>query len=519
LLGLFLLSGAVLGLRADGPPFDLAGPRIEMKVSRDGKALPISNVSDLRAGDRLWIHPDFPSDQAVRYLLIVAFLKDPTNPPPENWFTRVETWTKQAREEGTVVTVPAGAQTALLFLAPETGGDFTTLRSTVIGRPGVFIRATKDLEQASLDRTRLDKYLDEIRKTSDANPADLKKDSALLAQTLRIKINEDCFTRPLEQQAACLTANSSQLVIDDSPTQSLVAQLTSGASSDLISALGSSPAARGGYYSPYVGAVVDAARLMNNLHTAAYQYIPALSLADKDELQLRLNAPPSFHNPKSVMVVGLPSIGQSALPMLRAPDGKQGFCLEQAPLVVPVEGSPLVFSTAMGHDFVFRLQAKGTTPVDLPAKADAAKGGFVVDTHALHGLPPNAKLAGTLHGYWGFSPFEGPQFQFRLAHPGGWTIPVTDTNAIVAGHDATLHLHSECAPCVEKLALEDAEGKELKATWKVVSPDELEVGLPLKDEHAGDLKLQVAQFGLPKLKAAYTGWSSSRSIPAMATAS
>ena len=494
---LLFLTSAAAAAYADGPPFDLAGPRIEMRVTRDGKPLPISEVSDLRAGDRLWIHPDFPSDQAVHYLLIVAFLKDPTNPPPENWFTRVETWTKEAREEGTVVTVPAGAQNALMFLAPETGGDFSTLRNTVIGRPGVFIRATKDLEQASLDRTRLDKYLEEIRKTSDANPADLKKSSIILAQTLRIKVNEDCFSRPLEEQAACLTANSSQLVIDDSPSQSLVSQLTSGPSSDLISALGSSPAAHGGYYSPYVGAIVDAARLMNNLHTAAYQYIPALSLPDKDELQLRLNAPPSFHNPKSVIVVGLPSIGPSTLPLLRAVDPKQGFCLAQSPLVIPVEGSPLVFSTAVGHDFFFRVQAKGATPVDLPAQPDAARGGFVVDTHALHGLPPNAKLTATLRGSWGFSPYDGPQFQFRQAHSAVWTIPENDANSLVAGHDSTLHLHSDCAACVEKLLLEDPDGRELKPTWKAVSLEELEVQLSLKDQHEGDMKLKVAQFGLP----------------------
>ena len=498
-LCLFLLSCAPAATYADAPPFDLAGPRIEMKVTRDGKALPISHVSDLKPGDRLWIHPEFPDDQAVHYLLIVAFLKGPTNPPPENWFTRVETWTKQAREEGAVVTVPAGAQEALLFLAPETGGDFSTLRSTVIGRPGVFIRATKDLEQASLDRTRLDKYLEEIRRTSDTNPAELKKDSALLAQTLRIKVNEDCFNRPMEQQAACLTANSSQLVIDDAHSQSLVAQLTSGPSSDLISALGSSPAARGGYYSPYVGAIVDAARLMNNLHTAAYQYIPALSLPDKDELQLRLNAPPSFHNPKSVIVVGLPAIGPSALPPLRAVDPKQGFCLEQSPLVVPVEGAPLVFSTAMAHDFVFHVQGKGEAAVDLPARADAARGGFVVDTHSLHGVTLGAKLTGTLRGYWGFSAYNGPQFQFRQAHSVEWTVPRTEMNALVARQESTLHLQSECAPCVEKMALEDSDGKDLKPTFKAVNPDELEVELPLKEEHAGDLTLKVGQFGLTSL--------------------
>src|SRR6202165_1962362 len=127
-LVLLLLTAS---LRADNAAFDLTGPRIEMKVTRAGKPLPISEVPNLQPGDRLWIHPDFPQDQSARYLLIVAFLRGSTNAPPENWFMRVETWKKQIREEGVVVTVPQDAQQALLFLAPETSGDFNTLRSAV----------------------------------------------------------------------------------------------------------------------------------------------------------------------------------------------------------------------------------------------------------------------------------------------------------------------------------------------------------------------------------------------------
>ena len=307
--GVTLAALAPRAFSAAPPSFDLAGPRLEMTVDRAGHKLPISQVAGLQAGDRLWIHPLLPADQSIHFLLIVAFLQGTTNPPPEKWFIRVETWSKQIQQEGTVITVPQGAQQALMFLAPETGGDFSTLRSTVRGRPGVFVRATRDLEQASLDRTRLDEYLEQIRQTSETDPAELKRRSALLAQTLHIKVDEECFKKPVEQQTSCLTQNSEQLVIDDAHSESVVAMLTSGPSSDLISALGASPVARGGYYSPYFGAVVDVARLMNKLHTATYQYLPALSLPDKDELNLKLNSPPSFQNPKSVLVIGLPAIG------------------------------------------------------------------------------------------------------------------------------------------------------------------------------------------------------------------
>src|SRR5215467_9149468 len=115
-----LLSVGTRSSRAETAAFDLAGPRIEMTVTRAGKTLPISEVPNLQPGDRLWLHPDFPEGQSVHYLLIVAFLRGSTNPPPDNWFTRAETWTKQVRQEGIVVAVPPNAQQTLLFLAPET---------------------------------------------------------------------------------------------------------------------------------------------------------------------------------------------------------------------------------------------------------------------------------------------------------------------------------------------------------------------------------------------------------------
>src|ERR1700722_19024998 len=270
-LALLLLANPA---RADNAAFDLAGPRVEMKVTRAGKPLPISEVPNLQPGDRFWIHPDFPQDQSARYLLIVAFLRGSTNPPPENWFTRVETWKKQVREEGIVVTVPQDAQQALLFLAPETGGDFSTLRSAVRDKPGVFVRASQDLNQASLDRTRLEKYLTDVHQISEVEPKALHERSVLLARTLGIRVDQECFQRPLDQQASCLTQNSGNLVLDDGHSQSMVAALTSGPNSDLIGAVSATPLAGGGFYSAYVGAIVDLARVMGNMRSASYQYIP-----------------------------------------------------------------------------------------------------------------------------------------------------------------------------------------------------------------------------------------------------
>src|ERR1700737_1974980 len=195
----FILICASL-LWADTAAFDLSGPRIEVRVTRAGKTLPISRVPNLQAGDRLWIHPNIPDGESVRFLMIAAFLRGSTNPPPENWFTKVETWNKHVREEGVVITVPPGAQQALIFLAPQTGGDFTTLRAAVRGKPGAFVRASQDLNQASLDRSRLDKYLNAVREMSNRDATALHDRSVLLARSLNIKLDNDCFQKHRQKQ-------------------------------------------------------------------------------------------------------------------------------------------------------------------------------------------------------------------------------------------------------------------------------------------------------------------------------
>src|SRR5208282_4211898 len=104
LLSVLLLSFSALRLNAQA--FDLAGPKVDIHVKRGQVTLPIGEVPNLLAGDRLWIHPDFPDSQSARYVLIIAFLRGITNPPPNDWFTRVETWNREVREEGVFVTVP-----------------------------------------------------------------------------------------------------------------------------------------------------------------------------------------------------------------------------------------------------------------------------------------------------------------------------------------------------------------------------------------------------------------------------
>src|ERR1700681_1596418 len=155
LLALVTLLAAV-AVQAEPAPFDLAGPNLAITVTRGPKTLPITQVPNLEAGDRLWIQADLPASQSAHYLMVAAFLRGATNPPPANWFFPCETWTSKCVQDGLTVTVPQDAQQMLLFLAPEAGGDFRTLVGAVRGRPGAFVRPSQDLNQASLDRARLE---------------------------------------------------------------------------------------------------------------------------------------------------------------------------------------------------------------------------------------------------------------------------------------------------------------------------------------------------------------------------
>jgi hypothetical protein len=490
-LGLCLTSSVV---KADTAAFDLAGPPVQVKVTRNGKSLPISEVPNLQPGDRIWIHPDLPKNQSVHYLLVAAFLRGPTNPPPDDWFIKAETWKKEVREEGVVVTVPQAAEQALLFLAPETGGDFSTLRSAVQGKPGAFVRASQDLNQAGLDRSRLDAYMAGVKITSEYDPKLLHDRSVLLARSLNIKIDQQCFDRPTEQQAPCLMQNTTQLVLEDGHSQSMVAALTSGPNSDLIGQIAYTRMAGGGAYSPYVGAVVDVVKIFASYHTAKYQYIPALAVPKEMDLNLRLNNPPSFHNPKSVLVIGLPAVEAEQFPPLRAVDANQVYCLQHPSLVIPVEGAPLTFSTEFAHNMELHIQDKAGTSIDVPVAASAARGGFVVNPEDLPSgaFPPT--FTATLRGFWGFKPFTGPVVQMAATHPAEWNIPQSDRNALIVDRDDVIHLQSDAAACVANISLETSAGP-IKTNWKQVKSNELEVAVPLKNATMGTTTLHVQQYG------------------------
>ena len=491
---LFVVS-ALARLQAETAAFDLIGPKVEVRVQRDGHTLPISQVPNLQAGDRLWVHPDLPETQSVRYVMVIAFLRGATNPPSDSWFTRVDAWSKVVREEGIFVTVPDGAEEAIVFLAPETGGAFSSLRNAVRGKPGAFVRAAQDLDQASLDRQRLEKYLESVRESSISDPEQMKAHTTLLARSLNMRLEQQCFDKPTAQQVPCLTQNTDQLVLDDAHSQNMMTTLTTGSPTDLLAQVSATPTARGGYYSAYVGAVVDVVRILGTAHTAQYQYIPALSLPRQDDLNLRLNSPPSFRNPKSVIVIALPLVRPAPNPPLHTLDAAQVFCVDTPSLVLPADGAPLVFATALAHDFVLHVETKSGPGIDLPAVPDPGRGGFVIDTTAMQSVELEGEVSGILRGTWGFRPFEGPHFRLRSSSSGQWIVASKDSSALIVGREDTLHLQSPNTCCVSGVRMRDETGKIIDTPWKILKPEELEVRVPLQTATAGTVTIVIHKLG------------------------
>jgi hypothetical protein len=506
-------------LRADDKArFDLAGPTIDIRVTRSGSTLPMAQVPNLQPGDRIWIKADLPPNQSNHLILIVAFLRGTTNEPPDNWFTEIDTWEKKTAE-GTTVTVPNGAEEALLFVAPETGGDFKTLRSAVKGKPGLFIRADTDLNEASFEQQRIERYLAGMKTVPQDDPKAIQEHSAKLAATLALKPNADCFKQPIDQQVNCLTQSSAPVLLDDGHGQSIAEAISSGPSSDFINAASYTQPVGAGLYSAYVGAVVDLVHLVGMLRTAQYQYIPGLSFPQGSSLSLRLNAPPSFHKPESVIVIGLPAIQKAKLPPLHPHDSNQVACLLQPKMTIPLEGAPLVFSSRFAHDLVLHLNRTGA-PTDIPLTPDAFEGGLVVSRDEKReplvdlkprqvdsalptkpdvriGTTTDLTITGTVRGYWGFDPFEGPTITLQQVKGKNWKI--VDNAQLLVGQDNHLTLKGDGSACIEHIALTSDDAKDVDVSFKPAADkdakDTLALDVSLKTVQPGGYSLAIQQYG------------------------
>ncbi|WP_420142098.1 hypothetical protein [Sphingomonas sp.] len=483
---------AVPGMTADPAPFDLPGPDLAISVTRDGRTLPIGEVPGLATGDALTIRADLPRDQRARFLLVAAFLQGATNPPPKKWIHAAETWKPKDKDRTLSLKVPEGARQLILFLIPDTGGAAGTIADNVRGKPGEFVRATQDLNQASLDRSRLNAFMTAIQAQDRLHPEFLKTVAPMLARSLSIKLNQDCLAKVIDLQAACLLENRDTLVLADVHSSSL-AETLAGAPTDLALQLSATREAGFGYYSPYIGVIRDVARIFGAFSNPHFDYLPTISQRQGDTVSLLLNAAPSFERPKSVMVVPMPAIEAERPPALRDPAG-QPVCLARPGAVLPVEGAPLVYSTAYAREMRLRLTSASGETVDLPVEARADRGGYVVTGDTAVTARLKGPITGQLLGSWGFDPLRGPEYAIQMPGDGGWSAGEDGAN-LVAGRANPLTLTGGAPACVQSVVLKLGQGTPRTVTWKARGDTGLDLVLPLEDAPPGNATLEVRSFG------------------------
>ena len=483
------MTGIAAAAHADAAPFDMAGPQVSVSVTHDGLTLPIDWVPNLSVGDRVSIKLVLPKDQAVRYRLIAAFLRGATDKPPKSWFFDAKTWEKNGNDLS--LTVPAGAGQLVLFVMPNDHGDVGAVIDAVRKQPGTFVRATQELNQASLDRARLDTFLATMRHLESEDPARIADASKDLTRSLSIKLKQECLQQPADMQAACLTEDRDTLLLADTHTSALAATLT-GTPTDLAFQAAATPQANFGYYSPYIGIIRDVVQIFGAFRSTQLQYIPALSRVHDGRVTLLLNTPMSFGKPTSVMVAALPAVEQPRLPPLRRA-GPEGALCAGPGLVLPIEGAPLVYATNYARNVVLRVARSDGSTVDVPLHADAEEGGYVTGAAGLPLAGMGKTIRGQVHGSWGFARFDGPTFTLSNPKMGQWQ--VADGSSAVTGRDDVIQIGGGAVGCLTGVEMKRPDGSLQTIPWKASGADKVALTLPLTDAKPGPLTLLLHIVG------------------------
>lgn len=464
--------------------FDLAGPRLRITVTHDGTTLPLERVPNLSEGDQVSIKLDQQPGQSEHFRMVAAFLRGTTDRPDAKWFHEALSW--KPKRDDLSLTVPKGAQQMALFIVPERGGSADAIASTVRKQPGAFVRAVQELNQASLDRARLDTFLHVMLDTERTAPGSVATVSPTLARSLSIRLKAECLQQPPELQAACLTVDRETLLLADTHSSAL-ADTLAGTPTDLAFQLSATPQAGYGSYSSYIGVVRDLFRLVGAFQSTQLQFIPALSKMDDGVVSVLLNTPISFAKPASVMVIGLPAIEAPKPPPLRraVPDG--AVCAA-AGLTLPVEGAPLIYATDYAYDVRLRIKRPDGSVVEVPLHADAGVGGFALDG-AFPAGPFGPTTTGQVHGQWGFAPFDGPTFALSRPEDTNWK--AADRSTLVVGRVNQLALTGGGAGCVTRVEMRRGDAAAQAVGWKQTGANAIEASLPLEKVDPGTLSILV----------------------------
>lgn len=480
-----LLAVAVtLPAKAASSAFDLVGPKLVVTITRDTVTLPLERVPNLAEGDRISVKLDPARVQGERYRIIAAFLRGAVDRPPKEWFHEALSW--KPKSDTLSLAVPKGAQQMALFVMPERGGGLGAIVSAVRKQPGAFVRAVQELNQASLDRARLDTFLNEMQRIERKNPENVAAVSPILTRSLSIKLKAECLQQAAELQSACLTGDRETLLLQDTHSSALADTLT-GTPTDLAFQLSATPQAGYGLYSSYIGVVRDIFRLFGAFQSTQMQYIPALARMSAGQVTVLLNTPVSFAKPTSVMVLAMPAIEAPKPPPLRRAIPDAMFCARRGS-VLPVEGAPLIYATGYAHDMALGLTKADGTQAAVKLRADPTVGGFVID-EPLPAGPFGSVIAGQVHGRWGFSKFDGPAFSLSKADSGSWK--AADRTSLVAGRSNDVELVGEGAGCVTRVDIQRGDGPSQPVTWKHTGQHGIVATIPLEKAEPGRVTVLI----------------------------
>ena len=489
-LRMLLLAGLLaptMPARAASSSFDLVGPRLVVTVTHGGVSLPLERVPNLAEGDRIAITLDLLPGSQERYRLVAGFLRGSVDRPPDDWFHEARSW--KPKDATLSLVVPNGAKQLALFIAPESGGSAKAIVGTVRKQPGAFVRAVQELNQASLDRARLDTFLGALQAAESRDPASVAAVSPILTRSLAIKLKAECLLQPAQAQAGCLTGDRETLLLADSHSSALADTLT-GTPTDLALQLSATPQAGYGAYSSNIGVVRDVFRLFGAFQSTQLQFIPALSQMGDGRVTVLLNTPLSFAKPSSVMVVAMPVVEAPNPPPLRSMAGDASLCAAPG-LVLPVEGAPLVYATGYARDLMLRFPLANGTQAAVPVRADPRVGGFVPIGAMPGWLAASAQAR--LHGSWGFSPFDGPSFALTRPDSGAWA--AAEHSSLVVGRDNALTLTGDGVGCVTQVAMRDRDGTVRPLSWKQSGPRSLVATVPLDKAAPGPVSILVDGTG------------------------
>ncbi len=481
------LAAPALPAHAASSSFDLVGPRLVVTVTHGGVSLPLERVPNLAEGDRIAITIDLLPGSHERYRLVAGFLRGPVDRPPDDWFHEARSW--KPKDATLSLVVPKGAGQLAVFITPETGGSAKAIVGTIRKQPGAFVRAVQELNQASLDRARLDTFLAALQSAERENPESVAAVSPILTRSLAIKLKAECLLQPAQVQAGCLTGDRETLLLSDSHSSALADTLT-GTPTDLALQLSATPQGGYGAYSSYIGVVRDVFRLFGAFQSTQLQFIPALSQMGDGHVTVLLNTPLSFAKPSSVMVVAMPVVEASNPPPLRSTARSDSLCAAPG-LVLPVEGAPLVYATGYARDLELRLPLADGTQASVPVRADPSVGGLVPIGAMPEGLA--ASVQGRLHGKWGFAPFEGPRFVLTRPDTSPWSAATDDS--LVVGRDNMLTLTGNGVGCVTQVAMRGRDGAVQPLTWKQSGPKSITTTVPLDKAAPGPVTILIDGTG------------------------